>query len=452
MVLATGFRPDHPWLQGPRLRTRRPDPPVPRGHPRAGPLHVGQWFQHRRDSTFIDGARFGAEDVVSHLCTGEFAALERAEVCMKDYDVVVVGARVAGASTAMLLARAGLRVALLDRGRYGTDTLSTHGLMRAGVLQLSRWGLLDAVVGAGTPPVRRTVFHYARRRARPRSRSDQRGRGRALRAAPVPARPACWSTPPPRPARRAARDPRHRRCSATARAASPASGPGRRRDTRDAHAGFIVGADGIASVVAREVGAAVLKQGRSATAVLYRYFADRRPTATSGRTRRRCRGHDPDQRRTQLRLRRHHPRADARPAPAASRRPSPRCCRGGPAARRAGSRAPAGDPPRLGGRARLRPPLGRSRLGPGRGRGLLQGPDHRARHHRRAARRGAAGRRVLEAMSGARPGAVALAGYEATRDRLSRGLFQVSDEVAAYDWDIAEVPALMRRVSACDDR
>ena len=76
-------------------------------------------------------------------------------------DVVVVGGRVAGASTALLLARAGARVRLLERGDYGTDTLSTHGLMRAGVLQLSRWGLLDQVVGAGTPPVRSTTFHVA---------------------------------------------------------------------------------------------------------------------------------------------------------------------------------------------------------------------------------------------------------------------------------------------------
>jgi flavin-dependent dehydrogenase len=55
---------------------------------------------------------------------------------------------------------------------------------------------------------------------------------------------------------------------------------------------------------------------------------------------------------------------------------------------------------------------------------------------------------VLEAMSGARPEAVALAAYESTRDRLSAQLFQVSDEVAAYDWDLEEVPGLMRRVSA----
>ncbi len=75
-------------------------------------------------------------------------------------DVVVVGARCAGAATALLLARAGARVVLVDRGGYGRDTLSTHALMRAGTLQLHRWGLLERVVAAGTPPVRRTEFRY----------------------------------------------------------------------------------------------------------------------------------------------------------------------------------------------------------------------------------------------------------------------------------------------------
>ena len=79
---------------------------------------------------------------------------------MSGFDVVVVGGRVAGASTALLLARAGVRVAVIERGTRGSDALSTHGLMRAGVLQLSRWGLLDRVVAAGTPPITRTVFHY----------------------------------------------------------------------------------------------------------------------------------------------------------------------------------------------------------------------------------------------------------------------------------------------------
>src|SRR3954447_8102767 len=79
---------------------------------------------------------------------------------MTSWDVVVVGARVAGAATAMLLARAGLRVLCVDRSRYGSDTLSTHALMRGGVIQLDRWGLLPALEAAGTPAVRRTVFHY----------------------------------------------------------------------------------------------------------------------------------------------------------------------------------------------------------------------------------------------------------------------------------------------------
>ncbi len=80
VVLATGFRPHHPWLDVPvvapdgRIRQYRGATLAP------GLYAVGQWFQHRRDSTFIDGARFAAEDVVSHLCTGEFAALERALV------------------------------------------------------------------------------------------------------------------------------------------------------------------------------------------------------------------------------------------------------------------------------------------------------------------------------------------------------------------------------------
>jgi 2-polyprenyl-6-methoxyphenol hydroxylase-like FAD-dependent oxidoreductase len=76
------------------------------------------------------------------------------------WDAIVVGGRVAGASTALLLARAGWRVLVVDRARRGADTLSTHALMRGGVLQLQRWGLLEKVAAAGTPPVRRVTFHY----------------------------------------------------------------------------------------------------------------------------------------------------------------------------------------------------------------------------------------------------------------------------------------------------
>jgi menaquinone-9 beta-reductase len=76
------------------------------------------------------------------------------------YDAIVVGARVAGASAAMLLARAGFRVLAVDKSAYGSDTMSTHSLMRPGVLQLHRWGVLDRIVGADPPPIRKTTFHY----------------------------------------------------------------------------------------------------------------------------------------------------------------------------------------------------------------------------------------------------------------------------------------------------
>src|SRR5262245_29958621 len=76
------------------------------------------------------------------------------------YDAVVVGARCAGAATAMLLARAGLDVLVVEQGVRGADTLSTLALMRAGVRQLSHWGLLDAVRHAGTPRIETTTFYY----------------------------------------------------------------------------------------------------------------------------------------------------------------------------------------------------------------------------------------------------------------------------------------------------
>ena len=74
------------------------------------------------------------------------------------YDVVVVGARVAGAATAMLLARAGLRVLALDRVTFPSDTVSSHQVQVPGVALLRRWGLLDRLVAAGTPATRRVRF------------------------------------------------------------------------------------------------------------------------------------------------------------------------------------------------------------------------------------------------------------------------------------------------------
>jgi len=76
------------------------------------------------------------------------------------YDVIVVGARAAGAATALLLARRGLRVLAVDRAAYGSDTLSTHALMRPAVMLLHRWGVLEQVRASGAPPIRHVTFHY----------------------------------------------------------------------------------------------------------------------------------------------------------------------------------------------------------------------------------------------------------------------------------------------------
>jgi 2-polyprenyl-6-methoxyphenol hydroxylase-like FAD-dependent oxidoreductase len=74
------------------------------------------------------------------------------------YDVIIVGARVAGAPTAMLLARRGLKVLVVDRATFPSDTLSTHQVQLPGVARLARWGVLDAVLAAGTPVTRDVRF------------------------------------------------------------------------------------------------------------------------------------------------------------------------------------------------------------------------------------------------------------------------------------------------------
>jgi len=74
------------------------------------------------------------------------------------YDVIVVGSRVAGASAAMLLARRGLKVLAVDQAAFPSDTLSTHQVQTPGVARLKRWGLLDRLEAAGTPPAQSVRF------------------------------------------------------------------------------------------------------------------------------------------------------------------------------------------------------------------------------------------------------------------------------------------------------
>jgi len=69
------------------------------------------------------------------------------------WDVIVVGARCAGAATAMLLARRGQRVLLVDRAKFPTDTMSTLYIHQPGVARLHRWNILDPVIASGCPRI-----------------------------------------------------------------------------------------------------------------------------------------------------------------------------------------------------------------------------------------------------------------------------------------------------------
>jgi 2-polyprenyl-6-methoxyphenol hydroxylase-like FAD-dependent oxidoreductase len=78
----------------------------------------------------------------------------------KAFDVIVVGARCAGSTTAMLLARKGYRVLVVDRALFPSDTVSTHLMHPRAVNALSRWGLLDRLVATGCPPIHTYTFDF----------------------------------------------------------------------------------------------------------------------------------------------------------------------------------------------------------------------------------------------------------------------------------------------------
>jgi flavin-dependent dehydrogenase len=187
------------------------------------------------------------------------------------YDAIVIGARCAGASTAMLLAREGLRVLLVDRTPPGTDTLSTHALMRGGVLQLHRWGVLHEIA-AVTPVIRSATFHYADEATavpiKPRDGVDGLFAPRRTvldRALVDAARAAGAEMSFGASAVGLVRD-RHARVTGVVLA--------REDGTRTAVAGrIVVGADGLRSRLANLAGAAVEREGRNATAIVYGHWS-----------------------------------------------------------------------------------------------------------------------------------------------------------------------------------
>jgi flavin-dependent dehydrogenase len=76
------------------------------------------------------------------------------------FDAIVIGARCAGSPTAMLLARAGHRVLLVDKATFPSDTMSTHLVHPPGVAALERWGLLEPLESPGCPPVETYAFDF----------------------------------------------------------------------------------------------------------------------------------------------------------------------------------------------------------------------------------------------------------------------------------------------------
>lgn len=187
------------------------------------------------------------------------------------YDAVVVGARVAGASTALLLARAGLRVLVVERSAPASDTLSTHALMRAGVMQLHRWGVLDRIVAAGTPAIRKTTFHYG---AEAIAVSIQERDGVDALFAP---RRTVLDATLSSAAREAGADVVHRATvTGILRNASGRICGVIITDTKGVmhtvKAKIVIGADGARSSVAKTVNAEVLHEGRHPSAVIYGYW------------------------------------------------------------------------------------------------------------------------------------------------------------------------------------
>jgi flavin-dependent dehydrogenase len=365
------------------------------------------------------------------------------------YDAIVIGGRCAGAATAMLLARGGLRVLVIEAARPGTDTVSTHALMRGGVLQLDRWGLLDAVVAAGTPAIRYAEFVYGEDVETVDIRPDG---GISALSAP----------------RRTVLDPLlldAARCAgAEVRTAARVT-----RILTDEHgvrgvegvergtgapfratAALTVGADGRRSTVARAVDAPYLRRGTASGAVLYGYFPG---------------------------FRRDRYRWVYRPGVTAGVVPTGdglACVWAGttsarfPALRTAGLEVAhrtllAEADPELARSIGAAPPVGALRGFPGLPGWIRRsaGPgwalvgdagyfkDPITAHGITDALRDAEllARAVLTAPHDRPAQLAALRGYQRTRDRLSEPLFDITERIASYQWDLLEIREHVRALS-----
>ena len=76
------------------------------------------------------------------------------------YDVIVVGARCAGSPTAMLLARKGYRVLLVDKATFPSDTMSGQAIHARGGACLKRWGVLEQVIATNCPAITSVTLDF----------------------------------------------------------------------------------------------------------------------------------------------------------------------------------------------------------------------------------------------------------------------------------------------------
>lgn len=186
------------------------------------------------------------------------------------YDAIVVGARCAGAATAMLLAREGLRVLAVDRQAYGSDTLSTHALMRPAVMQLKRWNLLESLLRRDTPVIGTTTFHYGEQeiavaiRPEPGMPGLIAPRRSLLDRVLVDAARAAGATVLHDTSLQELTVDRHGRVRGVV--LTDAAGGVHRLE-----AGHVVGADGMGSLVSRLVEAPTIAEGRAAVAHVFGY-------------------------------------------------------------------------------------------------------------------------------------------------------------------------------------
>jgi len=188
------------------------------------------------------------------------------------HDIVVVGARAAGAATALLLARLGYDVVLVDRAVFPADTVSTHQIARTGVVQLHRWGLLEAVLDSGAPAIRQVTFTVE---GQSTTRAIKDKAGVDLLVAP---RRYVLDTLVAETAAAAGADLRlgvtitgvHLNDAGRATGVYGHDGAGA---PVEIDARFVVGADGLRSRVARAVGAEIIEDRGDRGAAQYAYYA-----------------------------------------------------------------------------------------------------------------------------------------------------------------------------------